>query len=431
MTLKRLRLAILTILWLLSGAAGFAGSGGDFEKSSNALKKAIRGEKISWSDIHTDYNTEHRYMGSANLALGSNPAWGIDALRRGDTKVVNEVLDWYEYLSGTPLHQNEALNSLSWYRVRIIDGTYAGALLAELAGRHPLAEKLLLRTRADVGHFFLGSWRGDVRSLVADNPKPINRPHVLVADGPPRRVKGGVGVPSLAWAGMRGWYRWPGPGGNTGNFRAVEQDDFRIIIAQALGLPHVGANKGSNFARIRSRLTSMPPWGLSPQDVAAARAFLANPEDPALARVIYGWTLEALSDCAVHYVHWQDGSIEAFGNFHDSSNGQRVIDTIDRNGIRRVTSPDNGQRGGSADAKKNHQSSQTVEYPDRLVASWISGEGEAVTVPRPIGTSIAWRADYTTGGPPTFWPSGGTPPPHPAPVRPPEPRRRKPWWEFW
>lgn len=409
-----------------------------FATEGTALLAACKGEPVQWAWVRENYDLKRATAGSANHRLGSNPAWGLDALRRGDTATVNAVLGWAGWLVGfveddptalpQPLHENEGLNSAQYYRERMDVGTYALALLALLAGRTVLAAKIMERCRASVGWALLGIFKGGARALVKNDPQPISVPHLLFADGPVMSLPGAIGFPHCASAGMRGLTRHPGAHGRSGPYDDFNRTFLRVMVADAVGIGHAVKGEHKWFAAIRKRLPSIPPWGLSPADVEVALAFLADPLNVELARIIHGWTLSCLPILPFTIVQRASGAKEfVMRRSHGSSNGSLAAEICNSDGTRHLVSPDNGQRGGKEDERKNHQPFVATETPDVWTAEWVSGEGKRISCPRPPEEdAVVWRVDSYGRDRSDFWPPKSAPVPPPVPpVNPKDPSTQK------
>jgi len=411
----------------------------NFETEGAALLDAVMGRPVAKSDIQENYDLGRHMTGSANHKMGSIPAWGLDAFRRKDMAVVTDVLLWSEWYSSQPLHENEALSSAMYYRKRIDDGTYALAWLAKLVGNEYLSRRLLDRNKASVAWCSLGAWKGLACSLVDRDPHPVSDPHVLFADGPPiDNLPGAPTVPSVACAGMRGWNREDTPTGNTGPFYAHDATDLRVMLANVLGIPFDKKRTwGSHdISDVLVEKSGLPVWGLTPMDIAIAKAFAANPTDAALGRAIHGWTLPHLPNLPFIVVRRKSGAVEfLMMKAHSSSNGSQTGEIVYADGTRRLFSPDDGQRGGKASASKHHQVWTASESPTEWTVAWDSGQGKRISCPRPPESdAVAWRVDYDGHGNSSFWPGSISVPPRVPPVVPPvqaPEKERRSWWPKW
>ena len=404
-----------------------------FDREGKALSDAIAGLPVQWSDVAANYDLRQQAAGSANHRLGSNPAWGLDAWRRKDMVVVNNVLEWCEqYFVRAPLHENEALSSNTVYRERMDIGTYALAYLAQATGRTVLRDRLYQRLRASVAWCLLGAHCGPARNLVRDNPQPPNVPYLLTADGPIRLIPGGtVGTPYIGGVGMRGWVRG-GATGHSGAFTCINGLCRSVMIAQVLGLPYDRKFFGRDVDRLIAH--GLLRWGLTPEEITTALYFLDNLTDPALARKIHAWTLPCLPQLPFSYVRRASGTVECvMRRSHDSSTGAKMVEVCYADGTCVMGSADDGQRGGEADAHRHHQPQEAVELADFWHCFWTSGAGKSLDVPRPpLSDGVAWRVDSDGAGRSEFYPKSvvtePVPPvtPHPT-LYPPRPERESFW----
>lgn len=401
-----------------------------FESEGRALSSAIAGLPVAWVDVAGTYDLKQSRAGSANHRLGSIPAWGLDAWRRREMQTVNSVLEWCDqYLSRAPLHENEALSSNTVYRERMDVGTYALALLAHLAGRTALRDQLYGRLRASVAWCLLGAHQGPARRLVKDNPQPIDRPHVLLADGPLYPIPGGgAAVPYIAGVGMRGWVRDVGTSGHSGPFTCLDGRSRQAMIAQVLGLSYSIKFFGPDVATL-IQTHNLPPWGLTPQEIALVRAYLADATDPALASEIHSWTLPCLPDLPFTYVRRASATVECIMRHSaDSSTGAKMVEICFADGTCAMASADNGQRGGEKDAKLHHQPQEAVEMATFWHCTWTSGQGVSIDVPRPPASDpVVWRVDSDGKGKSEFWPKLTLTIPEIPPTTLPQPQRKTFW----
>lgn len=392
----------------------------DFDKETQALTEAVHGRPVNYNDISENLTYVKGETGSANHKMGSNPAWWLDCQRRGDSATVTKGLDWSDWYASTPLHENESMTCNAPYRVRIDQGTYALAMFAHFAGQSALVGRLLKKTRLSVGLSILGAFTGPAKKLVKNNPQPAHVATLLVADGPMNLLAGDTNnqVPHVADSGMRSKVR--SGDGHNGPFTNLDDNHLRVLVAQALSLPHkkVG-NQSDIFDTIRSR-TGLAPWGLSTADVEVGKACLRNKLDVAAAQKVFQWLLSApLPKNPYVYIQRASGAIEVVQvHTKSSSTGAIQAVVVAADGTRYIGSADNGMRGGS-NSSQNIQEQETIEAPDKWTCRWVSGEGEVVEVPRPSQSdAVLWRMDMANGA--ATFRSGGWP--DPTPPDPPQPQ---------
>lgn len=397
------------------------------------LTDAVLGRPVSGipeDDEHA--SLAKRPRSSANIHLGAIPALGLDAFRRHNMAKVSATLDWTAWYCTQPLHENEALNPNPPYRNLLDQGCYGLALLAALAGENDLADLTASRGRASVGWSLLGISNGHARKFVTNDPQPISRPHLLVADGAIEVISAFDLVPAIATAGMRGMVREPTPGGgHAGKIDCIDKWYSRTLVAQALGydVPKNREWAAGFVGAIAQRAPQIAHWGLSDQDMSLGRAFVADHTNAGLARQVYAWILGCLPNLPFSIVCRMSGAIEvAMRHAHDSSTGAIMVQIILPDGTRYWGTADNGQRGGPADSSRNHQPQDAIETPDAWLCHWTSGEGEEIAVPRPPASdAVAWRVDTDGDGGATF--TAGEivqPNPGPAPLPIPVPVPPKP-----
>lgn len=402
-----------------------------FDRESRALLAGISGQPVAWADVAENFDLEKHQTSSANHKLGSIPAWGFDCLRRKDSGSTGRIMDWTGWYADQPLHENEALTPHSAYRVRIDYGSRALAALCFLSGQDQLGERMLARGKASVGWALAGAFTGPACLLdpADSNPQPVSVPHLIVADGP--LDQGGVSAPYIAGVGKRGLVREdpPGPGGHFGPFQGLNDGHLRILVAQALTLPYSSSRYSGQhqlYNAIQARV-SMMPWGLSPSEVALARAYLRFPQDPTAAREIHSWTLPCLPEHPFRYVRRASGAIElAMIHAPASSTGTKAVEVVMADGRRFIGSPDNGQRGGQATNRQNMQELETIEEADRWRTRWVSGEGKEIFVQRPAAADpIVWSI-ASERAQSLFLVPGITPQPQPDPSPAPQPQPHPP-----
>jgi len=411
-----------------------------WNSEAQALMAAIAGRPIEFSWIAENYGPENFHTtGSANHKFGSIPSGGLDAHRRRDTAEVGKVLTWAEWIVTQPLHENEALTPNPPYRELIDRGTLGLTLLAALAGRESLVAKLQARNRANVGHTLLGVCNGGYCAVVGANadPQPVDRPHLIVSNGPRLSLPGAKIIPGFARVGMRGCVRDPVPGeGHAGVFD-FNHPGAMVLVAEAISEPFrvdgITDWMHEMFTDAMRRAPGLLPWGLSPQDQAIARQFIARPQDATLAREVHSWTRAALPKLPFTWVQRESGAKEvAARRLHGSSTGGKCVEVVMADGTRYIGSADDGQRGGPQDADKHHQPQESIETPDHWLCRWTSGEGEEIRVPRPpVSDAVAWRVDCDGEGGTVFTVPGltepGPKPPSPAPSDPKPPKKENKW----
>lgn len=403
-----------------------------FVREAEALLAALQGRLPNPADYTENIHTDRSEAGSANHKMLANGAAVLDP--RSSIGLVNRILDYGEWYVDQPLHENEAFTGSGAYRPAIMYGTLALAGAAHERGREALATRLLARSRADVHWLILGAATGPARAVKDHKLQQAGRAVLLVGDGPRKGLPGAPGVPYFAIAGKRCHVREGN--GHTGNFEYTDGLAQSLIVAQALGFDYSkGASWHPHFAAIRARWPELAAWGLSATDRQAARAFLAHPTEPVIARSVYLAARDFRPRHPNAFMRYEDGAVAAVAwKLDRSSTGGRAVDVVLADGTHYLGSADTGGRDSGPPVDVRAQT--TVETSAGFLSAWDDGGGTAILTPKPRAAEV-WRVESTPAGA-AFLVAGvaSEPPTAPAPpasipTTPPRRGRRKPWWRFW
>lgn len=407
-----------------------------FVREADALLSALRRGRPNQADYTENIHTDRSEAGSANHKMLANGAAILDP--RSSAGLQAQILDYGEWYVDQPLHENEGFTGSGAYRPAIMFGTYALAGAALEKGRGALAARLMQRCRADVHYLILGAATGQAKAVRDHKLGEAGRAVALIGDGRRQGLPGAPGVPYFAIAGKRCHVREGN--GHGGAFEYLDGLAQSLIVAQALGMiGRSGASWHAHFEAIRERWPSLPPWGLSPADQAAAREFLKYVAEPVRARPIFAAASGFLPKHPFAFVRWEDGDVAAVAWHLDrSSTGGRSVDRVAPDGTHFIGSADTGGRDNGPPVDVRAQT--TVETSTGFVSRWDDGQGRAIVTPKPQGVAEAWRVEGSPAGLRFLVPGVGessAPPPIPPPAEgpgipnPPKPPRRRRWWQVW
>lgn len=386
----------------------------DYEEFYSDFSRALAGLRPRHL---TGVDLERHVPGSANKHMLENVALAISSPRDAP-----RVLDWGEWYSTRPLHENEETTASESYRPAIDFPTYALAGVAFDYGRATLGEVLLDRSRASLSDLLLSLGCAPPR-LVRDEGTPGER-CVLVGDGPFFPLEGAPQFPAVLGVGKRGNVRADTPNGNLGPWHYLYQRIQSVMIAQALGKPYRESAYGrqsGDFAQIMRRWPSMRRWGFSAADLEVALAYFANPADVAAARRIHAWAARFPSNEGRLRIRGTDGAIESLAlELGKSSTGGIAINAQRADGVTFRTSCDTGTR-----FKHDIQRQAAEVAGDRLRCFWTDQPSVEMAIARVVHTE-AWRSvispagsafltDGAEPGPTPQEPAGPSPEPVPTP----------------
>lgn len=402
----------------------------DATKMADELLSLVQGTIPKTREWQTEIHLELGSLpASRNKFLVCNAADLVFAWLRNDRDRVRQILDWWVGFAATPFTAGEELTGEEVYRPMQAYSALTAAAVATKAD-HFAAENAALRlARAHAAWLLLGAGCGPAKRVRDHHLDKVGKPVVLIGDGAPVSD-----LPYIAQAGMRGWIR-SREKNQPQTFLFCESIGLSLIVGQAadLAVPRKLAPWQSDlFAALRRLAPTLPAWGLSPDDQAAARAYLRNPTDPVLARRVVDWIGQQVPPLPFTFVRYADGSIVTlFEDSHSSSTDARMIDAWYADGRSMKTSADDGLRSASPPQRG-------FELGDAFACQLESG-GTVMTLPRPR-TAEAWRLRTSAGtvtltvpgiAQPAPAPPPSAPPATPTPPSPPQRQRRRRWWEFW
>ena len=191
----------------------------------------------------------------------------------------------------------------------------------------------------------------------------------------------------FAQAGKRSHQRAGGTGNHWGPLEGTNNSALSALVAQAIGAPSP-ADFRRLFDAARQRWPALPPYGLSPNDVAVLKALIHNPTDVLVGQAVYKMARDFRPLLPFAFVRYDDGAIETFARETDgSSTGAKAVDTVLADGTHYIGSADNGHR-----LAPNVQPQTVTETPDSLMCQWQNG-GPVIRVPRPRSREVyrnAW-----------------------------------------
>ena len=391
----------------------------DATKMGDELLQLAKGSIPQTREWKTEIHLERGALpASRNKFLCCNAAELLFAWLRNDRARVTEILDWWQWFATTPLTAGEDLTPEEVYRSL---QAYSSLTAAAVALRIPSATGYAAAigiARAHAAWLLLGAGCGPARKVREHHLSKVGKPVVLVGDGAPVSS-----LPYIAQAGKRGWIRNRQEGPKT--FLFTESVGLSAIVGQAAGL--VVPRKPTPWqadllAALQNLSPGLPPFGFSKDDQSIARAYLANPTEPAIVRHIVGW-LQPPS-LPFTFIRYEDGSIVSLcEHAGGSSTDSRMIDAWFADGRSMKTSADDGLRSESP-------SQRGFELGDAFACQLESG-GTVMTIPRPSSAEV-WRV-RTRDGQITLTVNGAAvPDPQPPPAPPAGdcgPKPQKPgWW---
>jgi hypothetical protein len=359
----------------------------DFTNESAALLTAIKGGVPAPHLYMKAVHLKQTYAASANHHLWANPTLLLSGINQKKFSVYAPLFPWMEYYvpPSNPMDQNEGFTPHN-YATPIAIGTWALACGLHEIGQRELSAVAFRRARAKMAWIALGVSTVVPKKVTNHYLKEQNVPHLFVGDGKPDAVKG-IPIPGIAFAGLRGHLRGGGSGNHNGEIEQTNNSSLLALLAPALGLACPKAFRRHHDALVK-RYPGLPVMGLSPEDTGVLRAFVSDPGDVSLAKLVFAMAKDFRPQMPFAFIRHADRAIEAVCWLtHGSSTGARAVDTILANGTHYIGSADTGKRDSAGDASDDVRPQRVVETSEFLACQWLDG-GTVIKVPRPRSPEI-------------------------------------------
>lgn len=363
---------------------------------------------------------------SRNKFLACNSCALVEAWRHGRKARVVEILDWWAWFSVQPFTDGEDLTPEEAYRTLQAYAALVAAAIALITGHHGY-QAIRKHARAHAAWLIIGAAPGPGKRIVDHQLEKLTEPVILVGSG-----SNACDLPYVTQAGQRGWVR-NREKNQPKTFLFCDRVGLSVIVGQVLGRSisrKLAAWQVDIFEAIRDLSPNLPVWGFDGDELESARAFLADPTNPAKAQRIVKMLEGFAPSLPFTFLRYESGAaVSLMRQSSGSSTDPCMIDVWLPGGKTLKASADDGLRESSSPQRGWFEGAF-------LACQKAIGSTKVVRVPAPDG-AIAWRLDadlgflrFLTG----HEPSGPSLPP---PVDPPaeDPCGQRPekpsWWKRW
>jgi hypothetical protein len=316
-------------------------------------------------------NLSKTWPASPNKAAMAACLEMLDALNRGDGFRVSECLEWFAWLRTQPFMLNEAGTAEDIYLGGVAYACDVAACVASEVGKALFLSHIQDLARSHVALCLVGlvPWPG--KRVVDQN-----------GDGGKQVVLYGVGKPAsemeyVVRPGMRSWVR---KGKKVGDpFAFTENLGPSAIVRAALGLSiakQMRTERAIWKARTkRWKPAQFPPFGLYPDQLAAAHEYRRDLTSVPKARKVAAWILAMELD--FRFYRYSDGScLGAMIDTRNSSTDPRMLDACYAGGETRKTSPEDGIRSTRKPCRSWWETAG-------LCTQFVDGSGKVMRIPAP------------------------------------------------